>query len=378
MSAGAPGLLFVCSSSEVNIMTTAASNPWETPLDESYWHGLLSDAERATSSSEQQRSTWGRTTETPSYTSAAYQEPGPDLASDGGNSAGPTNYSRAAGSLDVDWQRATQLLESKERADLKVVGCNRGGLLVQFGQIQGFVPASQLLDLPHELNSQARQVELTCRVGDTLCLRVIELDRDRNRLIFSERAAAHDQDARLLLESLVEGDVCTGRVTSLCGFGAFVDLGGVEGLIHISELSWGRVNHPSDVVKPGDQVEVYVMGVEPEQHRVALSLKYLKPDPWTLVDERYEVGQLVEAEITNVVSFGAFARVDDGLEGLIHISELAEGNFLHPRNVVQEGEQIVARILNIDSTNHRLGLSLRHVHNHLDDTQAIMSHGYSA
>jgi small subunit ribosomal protein S1 len=359
-------------------MTTAASNPWETPLDESYWHGLLSDAERAASASEHQRSTRGMTTETPSYTSPAYQEPGTCVASDGRNNEGQTDYSRPASSLDLDWERADQLLESKERVDLKVVGCNRGGLLVQFGQIQGFVPASQLLELPHELNSQARQAELTCRVGDTLCLRVIELDRDRNRLIFSERAAAHDQDARLLLESLAEGDVCTGRVTSLCGFGAFVDLGGVEGLIHISELSWGRVNHPSDVIKPGDQVEVYVMGVEPEQHRVALSLKHLKPDPWTLVDERYEVGQLIEAEITNVVSFGAFARVDDGLEGLIHISELAEGNFLHPRNVVQEGEQIVARILNIDSTNHRLGLSLRQVHNHLDDSQAITPHDYSA
>jgi small subunit ribosomal protein S1 len=106
------------------------------------------------------------------------------------------------------------------------------------------------------------------------------------------------------------------------------------------------------------------MGVEPEQHRVALSLKRLRPDPWTLIDERYEVGQIIEAEITNVVSFGAFARVDEGLEGLIHISELAEGNFLHPRNVVKEGERVTACILNIDSANHRLGLSLRQIHNH--------------
>jgi small subunit ribosomal protein S1 len=359
-------------------MTTAASNPWEAPLDESYWHGLLSDAEGVTSSSEHQRNTSGGATETPAYSLPAYHEPEPSVASDGGNNADQTRYSRPASSLDIDWERATQLLESKERVDLVVIGCNRGGLLVQFGQIQGFIPASQLLDLPRELNSQARQAELGCRVGDTLCLRVIEIDRSRNRLIFSERAAAHDQDAKLLLESLNAGDTCTGHITSLCGFGAFVDLGGVEGLIHISELSWGRVNHPSDVVKPGDQVEVYVMGVEPDQHRVALSLKYLKPDPWTLVDERYEVGQLVEAEITNVVSFGAFARVDEGLEGLIHISELAEGNFLHPRNVVREGEQIVARILNIDSANHRLGLSLRQVHNHFDDNQPITSHGYSA
>jgi small subunit ribosomal protein S1 len=269
-----------------------------------------------------------------------------------------------ATTLARDWQHAAHLFETRKRVELEVIGCNRGGLLVQFGQIQGFVPASQLLELPREFNSQARQSELSCRVGDKLCLQVIELDRSRNRLILSERAATQPSAVTTILDSLKEGDVCRGRVTSICGFGAFVDVGGVEGLIHISELSWGRVNRPSDVVRPGDEVEVYVMGIEPEQQRVALSLKRLKPDPWTLVDQRYEVGQVIDAEITNVVSFGAFARVDDGLEGLIHISELAEGNFLHPRNVVREGQQVKAYILNIDSTNHRLGLSLRQVHNH--------------
>jgi len=229
-----------------------------------------------------------------------------------------------------------------------------------------------LIELPRELNSQARQMELTGHVGNKLCLRVIELDRSRNRLIFSERAAVYEQEAKDLLNSLKEGDVCSGRVTSLCGFGAFVDLGGIEGLIHISELSWGRVNHPVEVVQPGDDIQIYVMGVEPDQHRVALSLKRLKPDPWTLVDDRYEIGQVIEAEITNVVSFGAFARVDEGLEGLIHVSELAEGNFLHPRNVVKEGEWVRACILNIDSANHRLGLSLRQVSNHNDGQSASL------
>lgn len=354
-------------------MTTPASNPWETPLDESYWHVLLSDAERATTPSEHQPGTRRIMSKPPPYTSSVYDEPKAYVTSDTRDKAGGTGGPPATSSLEMDWKRAAELFESRERVDLEVIGYNRGGLLVQFGQIQGFVPASQLLELPHELNSQARQTELACRVGNTLCLQVIEFERERNRLIFSERAAVHNQNAQVLLESLSEGDVCSGRVTSLCGFGAFVDLGGVEGLIHISELSWGRVNQPADVVRPGDRVEVYVMGVEPEQHRVALSLKRLKPDPWTLVDERYEVGQYIEAEITNVVSFGAFARVDEGLEGLIHISELAEGNFLHPRNVVNEGEQVMARILNIDSANHRLGLSLRQIHNHSDDGQAITS-----
>jgi small subunit ribosomal protein S1 len=271
----------------------------------------------------------------------------------------------------MDWQQAAGFFESKERIELPVIGYNRGGLLVQFGHIQGFVPASQLIELPRELNSHARQSELARHVGNRLCLQVIEIDRSRNRLIFSERAATYAPEVSAILESLGEGDVCQGRVTSLCGFGAFVDLGGVEGLIHISELSWGRVNHPADVVRPGDEVEVYVMGIEAEQQRVALSLKRLKPDPWTLVDERYEVGQIIDAEVTNVVSFGAFARVDEGLEGLIHISELAEGNFLHPRNVVKEGQKIQACILNIDSANHRLGLSLRQVHNHRSGEQPL-------
>jgi small subunit ribosomal protein S1 len=345
-------------------MTSATSNPWEVPPDESYWNGLLSDVEERALPPETRR------TSQPGGADAALDRPvldsrpRQDGIADEGFYGPDTDEPPSTSSLSSNWQQATSLFESKDRVELEVIGYNRGGLLVQFGQIQGFVPASQLVELPRELNSQARQAELARHVGDRLCLQVIEIDRSRNRLIFSERAATHDPEVNDILKSLSEGDVCRGRVTSLCGFGAFVDLGGVEGLIHISELSWGRVNHPMDVVRPGDEIEVYVMGIEAEQQRVALSLKRLKPDPWTLVDERYEVGQIIDAEVTNVVSFGAFARVDEGLEGLIHISELAEGNFLHPRNVVKEGQQIQACILNIDSANHRLGLSLRQVHNH--------------
>ena len=349
-------------------MTTATSNPWEMPPDDSYWDGLLSDVERTTSKPDSkygESKTIKTMTDASSVISPVYDESKTHAAPDGFEDVDKHPYYET-NNLAMDWEQATRIFESKERVNLDVIGCNRGGLLVQFGQIQGFVPASQLIELPRELNSHARQMELTSRVGDKLCLRVIELDRSRNRLIFSERAAVFDEEARIRLKSLSEGDVCTGHVTSLCGFGAFVDLGGVEGLIHISELSWGRVNHPDEVVRPGDEIDVYVMGIEPDQHRVALSLKRLKPDPWTLVDERYEIGQVIEAEITNVVSFGAFARVDEGLEGLIHVSELAEGNFLHPRNVVEEGEWVRACILNIDSTNHRLGLSLRQIPNHND------------
>lgn len=342
-------------------MTTATSNPWESSPDESYWQVLLNDVERGSSQPASFSSSRDEGTESHSY---PYGEEESSWVSNGGDGATNTRdeWSQDLGTLAKDWELAANLFETKERVDLGVTGYNRGGLLVRFGRIQGFVPASQLLELPRELENQARQTELASRVGQQLCLRVIELDRDRNRLIFSERAAASGEQAENFLETLTEGDVLSGRVTSLCGFGAFVDLGGLEGFIHISELSWGRVNHPSDVLKPGDEVQVYVMGVESVQCRVTLSLKRLKPDPWTLVDEQYEIGQLIEGEVTNVVSFGAFVRVDEGLEGLIHISELAEGNFLHPRNVVREGDWVTVRILNVDSVNHRLGLSLRQAH----------------
>jgi len=264
--------------------------------------------------------------------------------------------------LERDWQLAQANFENDATLELEVVGYNRGGLLVQFNELQGFVPASQLADSPNHLEYQARMARLASRVGDFLSLKIIDLDKDRNRLVLSERAAMSDEEREArLLASLREGDIRRGRVTNLCSFGAFVDLGGVEGLIHVSEISWGRVGHPSDVLRVGDEVEVYVINVNREEKKIGLSLKRLQPDPWATVEERYQVGQLVQGIITNVVSFGAFARIEEGVEGLIHISELAEGNFLHPRNVVKEGDVVTARILNIDSANHRLGLSLRRV-----------------
>jgi small subunit ribosomal protein S1 len=258
------------------------------------------------------------------------------------------------------WQLAQKSWEDDEIFELEVMDYNRGGLLVHLHGLRAFVPASQLVDSPNHLEDEEREAELSGRVGKNLSLKIIDVDRDRNRLILSERAAisSEEREARLLAE-LCEGDIRRGRVTNLCSFGAFVDLGGVEGLIHVSEMSWGRVRHPDDVLEYGREVEVYVLNVDREAKKIGLSLKRLQPDPWTTVEERYQVGQLVEGTITNVVSFGAFTQVEEGLEGLIHISELAEGNFLHPRNVVKEGDVVTARILNIDSINHRLGLSLR-------------------
>jgi small subunit ribosomal protein S1 len=263
-------------------------------------------------------------------------------------------------STDADWKAIECIVDQDEVIELQVVGCNRGGLLVEWHTLRGFVPASQLLDFPAAIDNNARRNALFERVGQGLQLRVIELDADNNRLILSERAAQTESGTRAdILTSLEPGDIIKGEITNLCEFGVFVDLGGLEGLIHISELSWGRVKHPENLLQRHQEIEVYVLGVDQQAGRVALSLKRLHPDPWATVDERYEIDEMVDGTITNVVDFGAFACIEEGLEGLIHVSELAEGQFLHPRNVVSEGQIVKARIMTIDGAARRLGLSLR-------------------
>jgi len=264
------------------------------------------------------------------------------------------------GGVESDWAEIKRLMDNDEVVELTVIGYNRGGLLVEWRSLHGFVPASQLTDFPVAANGTARRSALTSWVGQKLRLRVIELSSAQNRLILSERAARVEAGERAdILRRLQPRDTARGIVTNLCDFGAFVDLGGLEGLIHISELSWGRVGHPADILQRGQEVEVYVLDIDREAGRIALSLKRLHPDPWATVTERYRIGENVEGTITNVVDFGAFACIEEGLEGLIHVSELAEGHFLHPRNVVSEGQKVVARVLSIDSRARRLGLSLR-------------------
>jgi len=260
---------------------------------------------------------------------------------------------------EPDWTRAEALLASAEPTTVRVSGYNRGGLLADLGSLQGFVPASHLLTPVPGQTLEQRAAALAARIGETLTVRVAEIDRERCRLILSERLTRENAQADVLLASLQSGQVCRGQVTSLCTFGAFVDLGGFEGLVHISELSWGRVGSPSEVVKPGDQVELLVLEVNAEAHKIALSLKRLRPDPWQGVESRYHVGQFVDVVITNVVNFGAFARLEEGLEGLIHVSELAEGSFMHPRNVIREGDRVHARVLQVDGVKRRIALTLR-------------------
>lgn len=274
-----------------------------------------------------------------------------------GNGHGPAV---AATDPAADWEAARQLYAEDGTIDLNVIGYNRGGLLVAWNSLRGFVPASHLVDFPNETTEAERKFALARRVGERLGLKVIELEPNKGRIVFSERAARSGPGKRqLLLNSLKAGDQVSGLITNVCDFGAFVDLGGVEGLIHVSEVSWNRVAHPRDVLAPNQSVEVTVLSVDRDQARVALSLKRLRPDPWASVEQRYTIGQVIEGQITNVVNFGAFMSLEDGLEGLIHVSELAEGHFLHPRNVVREGEMVRARIISIDGANRRLSLSLR-------------------
>jgi len=261
-----------------------------------------------------------------------------------------------------EWQEAERYLEEGKIYEGTVTGHNKGGLIVPFGQIRGFVPASQLVDLGGKQSPQSRMEKLAQIQGEKLQLKVIEVNRNRRRLIFSQRAAMRqlrEEQKERLLEELQEGDIRAGRVSNLCDFGAFVDLGGADGLIHISELSWRRVKHPREVLKVGDEVEVYVLRVDREKKRIGLSLRRLQPDPWTLADEKFYVGQIVKATITNIVNFGIFARIDDGIEGLIHISELSDEPFDDPREIVHEGDVLPLKILSIDTARQRIALSLR-------------------
>jgi small subunit ribosomal protein S1 len=259
-----------------------------------------------------------------------------------------------------DWAWAQKLYAEDDTIELPVVGYNRGGLLVEARSLRGFIPISHLMAAEQFDKNVSQDDQLSAIVGQNLCLKVIEYSPERGRLVFSERAALAGPGTRVeLLASLHTGDRISGVVTNITRFGVFVDLGGVEGLIHVSELSWGRVRHPADVVSCGDELEVQVLSVDCDQGRVGLSLKELLPDPWETVEDRFTIDEIVEGTVTNVVKFGAFVGIEEGLEGLIHVSELGDGNIIHPRNIVNEGEQVRVRIINIDAQERRLGLSLR-------------------
>ena len=263
-----------------------------------------------------------------------------------------------------DWKKAEDLLANDEVWDGIVSDANRGGLIVQFGNLRGFVPASHVLDLPRGLNEDERKMRMQRLVGETITMKVIEVNRKRRRLVFSQRDAQRgSRDARkeVLLDQLHEGEVRQGVVSGLRDFGAFVDLGGADGLIHISELAWHRVNHPREVLKVGDEVSVYILRLDSEGKRIGLSLKRLQANPWSMVDELYHVGQLVEGVISRVTQFGAFVSLDPGIEALLHTSQISEPPPEDPSLVVHEGQRLQMRVISIESDKQRLGLSLKEV-----------------
>lgn len=264
-----------------------------------------------------------------------------------------------------DWQQMETTMKDKQVCQGQITGHNKGGLLVQIGQLRGFVPRSQFSRERQQAIQQSPGA-IQKSIGQPISVKVVEVDSEQNRLILSERDAMAEvrqgNRSRLFLE-IKEGDVFEGHVINLANFGAFVDIGGLEGLVHLSEISWKRINNPNELLKVGQEVRVQVLSVDQEKERLALSMKRLESDPWTLMEEIYRVGQLLEATITKVAPYGAFARLHDeyGLEGLIHISELSEDHVNHPRDVVKVEQVVSVRIIRIDVEQRQLGLSVRQV-----------------
>lgn len=266
---------------------------------------------------------------------------------------------------EKDWEKAEEMLSSAGTFESKIIGFNKGGLLVPLGRLRGFVPASQIsLVRRSALSGDTPDQRWGKMVSEPIRVRVIEVDRERRRLILSERAALQETRETLkdrLLEELKEGDVRKGRVTSVADFGAFVNIDGADGLVHLSEISWERIQHPNEVLKVGQEVDVKVISIDQERKRIGLSIRQLQPDPWLKRVEHIKEGQLIEAKVTHLTKFGAFARLDDDLEGLIHISELSEHRIAHPKEVVKEGDEVTLRVIKIDPERRRIGLSLRKV-----------------
>lgn len=268
---------------------------------------------------------------------------------------------------ESDWRQVEDLLKSGEVYQGKVSGYNKGGLIVPIGILRGFVPTSQVsMDRRPPSEDTPTDRHWSKMVNEPIKVRVIEVDRNRSRLILSERAALQESREALkdrLLGELEQGVVRTGKVTSLAEFGAFVNLDGADGLVHLSEISWDHIDHPSDVLKVGQEVQVKVISLDRERKRIGLSIRQLQEDPWTKKVKALQVGQLVEGTITHLAKFGAFARIneDDDLEGLIHISEISEQRIAHPKEILKEGDNVTLRVIKIEVDRKRIGLSLRKV-----------------
>lgn len=258
----------------------------------------------------------------------------------------------------LNWKRAKELYQQDKIVQLNVTGHNRGGLLVESADLYGFVPFSHLIEF-----CQNENVEINCEayLGKTLNLKIIECAPQNDRVVFSERAAQSESGKRAkLFGSLRKGQIVQGVVANITEFGAFIDLGGVEGLIHISELSWGRVTHPAQVLSIGNKIEAQVLGLSAERCRVALSLKRLRPNPWWKAEANLPIGSIHAANISCVLTYGAFAKLNQfEIEGLIHISEIPNANEKQLSEILKENDKVQVKIITLDSKHHRLGLSMR-------------------
>ncbi|MFT3895495.1 MAG: S1 RNA-binding domain-containing protein [Anaerolineales bacterium] len=262
--------------------------------------------------------------------------------------------------VQADWTAIKDLYAKDRIVAMKVTGHNRGGLLVESDGLAGFVPFSHLIELAGKEHEVNRDVSLETYVGKMLNVKVIECVPEDGRVVFSERAALAEPGKRAeLFHNLTSGKRTRGTVTNITDFGVFVDLGGVEGLIHISELSWGRVSHPNQIVKLGEEIDVQVLDISAERCRVALSLKRLIQNPWERALTDFAEGTVLNAVVTSVLSYGAFARIEAGVEGLIHASEMPLEANQSPRELLKEGQDIRVRVLHVDPAHQRMGLSLK-------------------
>jgi small subunit ribosomal protein S1 len=260
----------------------------------------------------------------------------------------------------ADWNHLKDLYMRDEIIDLEVTGYNRGGLLVEGNGLYGFVPFSHLVELAGKPENGSRNHDLESYIGRSLHLKVIECAPEDGRVVFSERAAQSESGRRTeIFQSLQSGQNVKGVVTNITDFGVFVDLGGVEGLIHISELSWGRVSHPTSIVKMGSSIDVQVLELSPERCRVALSLKRMQPNPWIDAERVFPQGSIQPATITSVLSYGVFARLDAGVEGLVHASEIPQTDGKSVKEVLSAGQHVQVRVLHLDPAHQRMGLSMR-------------------
>ena len=272
------------------------------------------------------------------------------------NKEGYVVLSKKNADYDLKWRFASEALRTKKLLEGKVIQALQGGLVVDCEGIRGFVPASQVAKRSDEL--------LSSFAGKTLPLKVIEINRRQGKVVLSNKQAAGEKvkvDTHKLFDELEVGQVRRGKVANLKSFGAFVDLGGVEGLIHLTELSWQRVKHPSEVLKTGQEIEVFVLGVDKTNQKVSLGLKELQPDPWEKATELYKPGQIVKAKILRFAKFGAFAELEHGLEGLIHLSELSKEPVQQPGDAVKIGDTVDVKILRVLPEEQKIGLSLKAV-----------------